>query len=94
MRLWEPGSTKPEENISNFDNEEYKRLVNSARVELDTQKRIDLYQELARFMIDQAFVISVGSSGQLVMLASCVVGYNDSYLGRVYPDNIDMSNCS
>ena len=86
--------TKPEENISNFDNEEYKRLVNSARVEIDPQKRIDLYQELARFMIDQAFVISVGSSGQLVLLASCVVGYNDSYLGRVYPDNIDMSDCS
>ena len=85
--------TKPEDNISNFDNEEYKRLVNSARVELDPQTRIDLYQEFARFMIEHAFLISVGSSGQLTLLASCVEGYNDSYLGRTYPDNVDVSGC-
>ena len=84
---------KTEDNISGFEDPEYTRLVDAAKVELDPLKKIELYQELDRFHRDASFLIMVGTSGQLVLLRSCVAGYNDSYIGRTYPDNIDMSAC-
>jgi ABC-type transport system substrate-binding protein len=48
---------RPTGSTAHFQSDEYARMVDAARREADSQKRIALYRQIASFVQDQAFVI-------------------------------------
>jgi peptide/nickel transport system substrate-binding protein len=52
---------RPEANASRFQSDEYVRRVEAARRELDWDKRMGLYHDIARFVKEEAFLLPVAN---------------------------------
>jgi len=60
-RLFSLFPFRPVNNSSRFHDEEYSRLVDAGRKELDWSKRVAVYREITRLLRDEAFILPVAT---------------------------------
>jgi oligopeptide transport system substrate-binding protein len=67
--------TGAEMNKSNYSNPELDRILEQARVEVDVTKRIDLYQQAEKIIVEDAPVLFLYHSGDFELVKPYIQGY-------------------
>jgi ABC-type transport system substrate-binding protein len=77
----------PQANAENFNNPEYKRLVDAASTEPDLAARKQLYSQLNDFLLDESFVMVLATNPPSVLTRDNVKGLRYSgHDGLLYTD--------
>ena len=80
-----------EKNASNFESDEYRSMVAEAAVELDPQRRLEIYRDIARLIQQEAFILPVANRPQLYAMADTVDGFSVNALNMPNFDQVSVS---